>query len=44
MNSNLFIAVHKPTGRLCIVRQELLGSQVMFKEKEIRLTCEVGSF
>lgn len=38
----IYVAIHTPTSRLCLVKKNLLGSQVMFDEESVYLTCEIG--
>lgn len=40
--NDLYVAVHKPTGRLCLVKYNILSSHVMFQEGKVFLTCEIG--
>lgn len=38
----LYIAVLKGSDQLCIVNERVMGSKVILKEGETRLTCEVA--
>ena len=42
MEYNIYVAVHVPSGTLCLIAKHILSSIVTFDGVSLVMTCEIG--